>query len=110
MISDDEAAEIQGDHDRVLNAAEDAGFKMSNAVRAKFINLLAEHSAEKVLNAINECVTHGALNLAYLEAVLKGGTRKKPGNAADVHGYEQRDYIGTQDEAVERMMSDSWGT
>ncbi len=100
---DDDLHQIQHDHDLVLTAAEDAGFKMSNDVRAALINLYAEHGAEKVLKAMESCVEHGATNLAYLKAVLSG----KPKKSA---GYSQRSYEGEQEAAMNRMMNDSWGT
>lgn len=103
-----EAADIQREHDQVLEAAQNAGFKSSPAERAGLLNLYAEHGLEKMLSGINECVTHSAPNLAYLGAVLKGTPKKK--NARDVHGYEQRDYSGEQAEAIRRMMSDEWGS
>ena len=90
-LSDDDAHEIQSEQNRVLDAAVDAGFQQSNTVRAKLIALYAENGLDRMLNAINECVTHGAVNLAYLQAVLRGGPRKeKPKvNAQD---FQQRDY------------------
>lgn len=97
-----EAADIQREHDQVLEAAQNAGFKSSPAERAGLLNLYAEHGLEKMLSGINECVTHSAPNLAYLGAVLKGTPKKK--DARDVHGYEQRDYSGEQEKAIERMM------
>lgn len=98
------AAGIQEEHNRVLDAAEDAGFKMSNAVRAGLLNLYAEHGLEKMLQGLESCTRHGAATLAYLEAVLKGTGKKKSGG-----GYEQRDYTGEQAAALARMMSDDWG-
>lgn len=109
MIDDDDAEKIQHDHNTVLDAALNAGFKSSPAERAGLLNLYAVHGLEKMLNGINECVKHSAPNLAYLEAVLKG-TPKKKGDATDVHGYEQRDYSGEQAAAMARMMQDDWGT
>lgn len=100
MVSDSEAREIQQDHDRVLNAAEDAGFKMSNDVRASLIELYAIHGLVKVLDGLKSCVDHGAPNLAYLKAVLKGEPKKAKGN-----GYTQRDLSGAQDEAMARMLA-----
>lgn len=79
-IADDDAREIQNDHDRVLDAAEDAGFKMGNSVRAALIKLYAEHGLQKVLDGIASCVKHGAPNLAYLEACLKDKPKKEGGN------------------------------
>lgn len=105
FIADDAAAGIQKDHDRILDAAQDAGFKGSNSERAGLLNLYAEYGLEKVLAGINKCMTHSAPNLAYLTAILKGTPKitKKTGN------YEQRDYAGEQEQAMERMMSNTWG-
>ena len=107
-ISDDEAIRIQNDHNTILDAAQNAGFKSSNAERAGLLNLYAVHGLDKMLNAINECMKHSAPNLAYLEAVLNG-TGKKKTDARDVHNYDQRDYSNAQSEAIKRMMSDDWG-
>ena len=81
LVDDDEAHAIQIDQDRVLDAAEDAGFKMSNDVRAALIALYADHGLEKVLDGLKSCVDHGAPNLAYLRACMKGG-----GKDAGAHG------------------------
>ena len=81
---------------------------MSNDVRAALIDLYAEHGAEKIRTALKSCVEHAAPNLAYLKAVLSGKP-KKAGNAADIHGYAQRDYSGEQQKALQRMMADTWG-
>ena len=104
----DDLQKIQADHNKVIDAAEDAGFKMSNDVRAALINLYAEYGFQKVLVAMESCVEHGATNLAYLKAVLSGRP-KKAGDAKSVQGYAQRDYSKEQDEALRRMMEDSWG-
>ena len=96
---DDAFHQIQGDHDRLLDAAEDAGFKMSNDVRATLIALYADHGLQKILDGLKSCVDHGAPNLAYLKACLKGEPKKK-----DAQGYAQRDYVGTQEEAMSRMI------
>ena len=104
FISDDDAKKIQSEHDRVLNAAEDAGFKTSNSVRAKLLKLYAVHGLQKVLDGINSCVTHGAPTLAYLEACMKDQPKKtKPSPATQE--YEQRDYSGKDKEALERMLT-----
>ena len=103
MLDDATAAEIQHDHDRVFTAAEDAGFKMSNTVRARLIALYADHGLEKMLAGFNECASHGAPTLAYLEAVLKGTGKKKPQmKVLPAQDFPQRDYSGVQDD----MMSD----
>ena len=93
---DDDLHGIQSDHDRVLTAAEDAGFRMSNDVRAAMIALYADHGLQKVLDGLRSCVEHGAPNLAYLKAVLKGEKKKTP-------AYGQRDNEGAQEEAMENM-------
>lgn len=102
LIGDDAAAEIQNDHNKILDAAQDAGFKSSPAERAGLLNLYAAYGLDKVISGIGECVKHSAPNLAYLEAVLKG-TGKKAAN-----GYDQRDYSGAQAEAMKRMMESDW--
>jgi hypothetical protein len=51
-------------------------------------------------------VKHGAPNLAYLEACLKGGPKKpKAGKTVPAQEYEQRDYAGAQDKARARMIA-----
>ena len=102
FIADDDARMIQTDQNRVLDAAEDAGFKMSNDVRASLINLYADYGVEKVLDAMKACVKHGATNLAYLEAVLKGKPKqKKP--AVIAQDYDQRDYSDIDKELMEEQ-------
>ena len=100
FMADDDAHRIQQEQDKVLDAADDAGFKMSNNVRASLIRLYADHG-QKVIDALGECSRHGAPNLAYLEAVLKGDGKKRKEQKDQ---YEQRDYGGEDDEAVARMM------
>lgn len=102
----DDFHRIQSDHDRVLNAAEDAGFKMSNDVRATLIALYADHGLVKILDGLRSCVDHGAPNLAYLKAVLKGEPRKEKASAKTVPAqqYSQRDYDGEQEAAMRRML------
>lgn len=99
----DDAQAIQKDHDRILDAAEDAGFKMSNDVRATLIALYADNGLNKMLEALRSCVDHGAPNLAYLKAVLKGENKKKVVNAQK---FTQRDYDEVQDEAYKRMIKE----
>jgi hypothetical protein len=102
FISDDEAHRIQDEQNRVLDAAEDAGFLKSNSVRAKLLQLFAVHGLDKMLAAFDSCVKHGAPNLAYLEAVLKGEPKKqKPLVAAQDYG--QRDYSGVVDELADEQ-------
>lgn len=102
----DETKRIAADHNRVLDAAEDAGFQRSNSVRAKLIDLYAEHGLEKVLAGISSCVQHGAVNLAYLEACMKGGPKKKPSKPPlPAQDYEQRDYSGEDEAALDRLIN-----
>ena len=111
VAADDELWEIQSDHDRVINAAEDAGFTMSNDVRASLIALYAEHGLQKILDGLRSCVDHGAPNLAYLKGVLRGEPRKqfdKP-KAVTAQQYGQRDYSNEQEEAMARMLASMRG-
>ena len=106
MIADEDANRIQTEQDKVLDAAEGAGFTKSDAVRAKLLNLYADHGLQKVLDGIDSCVVHGAANIAYLSAVLKGEPKKKPmTRAVSAQAYEQRNYDGEQEEAMKRMVS-----
>ena len=101
FIGDEAAAEIQHEHDLVFTAAEDAGFKMSNTVRARLITLYADNGLDKILTGFNECATHGAPTIAYLEAVLKGTGKKKPQmKVLAAQQYDQRDYSGVQAELM----------
>jgi hypothetical protein len=101
MLDDSTAAEIQHDHDRILTAAEDAGFKMSNTVRARLIALYADHGLEKMLAGFNECATHGAPTIAYLEAVLKGTGKKKPQmKVLPSQDFPQRDYSSVDNDMM----------
>lgn len=103
MIADAEAREIQNDHNRVLDAAEDAGFKMSNDVRTSLIALYATHGLVKVLDGLKSCVEHGAPNLAYLKAVLTGKPRKPKVVAQD---FPQRDYSEVDSEMMDSLASE----
>ena len=107
FLPDSEAAVIQDGHNRVLEAAQDAGFKSSPAERAGLLRLCADYGPEKTVHGIGECVRHSAPTLAYLEAVLKGTGKKKP-PSTDSKTYQQRDYTGEQDTAVTRMMTLDW--
>lgn len=102
FINDDNARAIQGEHDRLMDAADDAGFIRSNSTRAALIRLYAQYGLDRVLEGISSCVKHGAPNLAYLEAVLKGAPKKeKPKVGAQ--NYDQRDYSGVQDDLLRRQ-------
>ena len=97
FIDDDNARAIAEDQNRVLDAAENAGFDRTDAVRAKLLDLFAEHGMQKMLDGIDSCVNHAAPNLAYLKDVLTG-----PKKAKD---FEQRDYSGEQEAAMNRMIA-----
>ena len=104
LMGEDEAQEIQLEQNRVLDAAEDAGFDRSNSVRAGLIQLYAEYGLEKMLEGIKACVDHSAINLAYLRTVLKG--EKKPaktGRVLPAQDFAQRDYSGVEDELMKNL-------
>lgn len=107
FIDDDNAGAISEEQNRVLDAAEDAGFRMSNDVRAALIALYSVHGLQKILDGLKSCVDHGAPNLAYLKAVLKGEPKKPKdtGPKLPAQDYHQRDLSNAQDEAFERMMA-----
>lgn len=104
FMDDEEARKIQDEHNRVFDAAEDAGFKVSNSVRAKLLKLYADYGIEKILAGFDSCVKHGACNLAYLEACMKGGGQKKPTvKALPAQDFTQRDYSGVPDELTKGL-------
>ena len=102
-LSDAEAKEIQGEHNRILDAAEDAGFKMGNSVRAALIRLYSEHGLQKVLDGIDSCVKHGAPNLAYLEACMKDKPKPSGGKVLNAQNFQQRDYSSVDDELKQKL-------
>lgn len=104
FITDAEAQQLQMDQNRVLDAAEDAGFKMSNSVRASLTALFADCGLERMLEGIRSCSEHGAVNLAYLRAVLSGKQREqKQKPKVEAQNYEQRDYADVQTKLVEEQ-------
>ena len=105
---DDDLQGIAREHDKLLSAAESAGFPRTDAVRAKLIALYADHGMEKMLSAIDACVDHGATNIAYLQAVLRGEP-KKPKAQVAAQAYGQRDYSKEQEDAMRRMLSAASG-
>lgn len=105
FIADDAAREIQNEHDRVLDAAQDAGFKVSNSARAQLLRLYAEYGLDKMLAGFDACVKHSAPNIAYLEAVLKGAPRKQKARVA-AQEFEQRDYSGVNDEILSDLAAE----
>ena len=108
--NDADAHAIQHDHDRVIDAAEDAGFKMSNSVRSALISLYADYGLDKMLAGFKSCAEHGVPNLAYLKAVLKGEPRKSPpGKVVSAQQFSQRDYRNEDDAALRHMMEGMTG-
>lgn len=104
-LNDDDAHAIQEEQNRVLNAAEDAGFKMSNDVRASLIALYAENGLEKMLDGLRSCSEHGAANLAYLRAVLRGSPRRRKPQVA-AQDFEQRDYSEVPDQMMNNLANE----
>lgn len=104
LLADEDAHQIAEDHDRILDAAEDAGFKMTNNVRASLIALYADNGLEKVLAGLRSCSEHGATTLAYLRACMKDEPKKVIKPAVPAQAYTQRDYSGEQEEAMRRML------
>lgn len=98
FISDADAHMIQREQDRVLDAAEDAGFKMSNDVRAALIALYADSGLVKVLDGLRSCSEHGVANLAYLRACMKGEPKKKQGKIIPAQDFPQRSYEDVDDQ------------
>lgn len=104
-ITREAAAAIMLDHDKVISAAENAGFARNDATRMILIDLYAQHGLDKVLGAIQECVKYGVSTPAYLEGVLKGAPKKNgKGRALPAQKYTQRGYSGETEEAMERMI------
>ena len=100
FLDEAEANEIQSEQNRVLDAAEDAGFQKSNSVRAGLLKLYADNGLEKVLDGISSCVEHGAPNLAYLKACMTD--KPKPKKNVPAQDFPQRDYSDVN----EQIMSD----
>ena len=104
LIADDDAKQIQSEQNRVLDAAEDAGFQRTNSVRAQLIQLFAEYGLERMLYGIDSCVTHGAPNLAYLRAVLNGNPKQgKPVKVLPAQDFNQRSYEGVNNEIMQQL-------
>lgn len=102
LIAVEDAREIQKEQNRVLDAAEDAGFKMSNDVRAALISLYADSGMSRVLDGIKSCSEHGATNLAYLRAVLKGKPKREK-VLVPAQDFEQRDYSDLPDKQMDEL-------
>lgn len=101
LIDDEDAHRFQAEQNRVLDAADDAGFPKSNSVRAGLIRLYADYGLDRVLKGIESCVRHSAQNLAYLEACLKDKPRKQKDQ-----GFEQRDYSQVPSEQMDELAAE----
>ena len=102
LLSSEDAHEILAEQNRVLDAAEDAGFVKSNSVRARLLALYAQYGLEKMLKAFDSCVVHGAHNLAYLEACLKDTPRKERPKVV-AQDFPQRDYTDIQGQMMANL-------
>ena len=112
FIDVDDAQEIQHEHDRILDAAKDAGFKLTNNEMAALISLYADHG-EKVLDGIRACSEYGVPTLAYLRACMtdrpKDQKEKKPSKVVVAQEYTQRDYSDEDADAFRRMLARGTG-
>ena len=73
---DDDLIRIQQEHDQLLAAAEQAGFRTTDATAARLIDLYAVHGLDKLLAALDACVEQGVSKLSYLRAVLDSKPRE----------------------------------
>ena len=97
LMDESEAQGIADEQAEVLDAAERAGFDRTQAVFDRLVALYADHGKEKMMKGIEQCVVHGAVKLAYLEAVLSGKPKQsKPSKTVVAQEYEQRDYTDLQ--------------
>lgn len=110
FIDDDEAHKLQKDHDRILDAAKDAGFKGSNSENAALLRFYADFGLEKVLEGISACMEHSAPNIAYLGAVLKGSKGKPSGSLSGkilpAQNFQQRDYSDVDEELKAKLAAE----
>ena len=105
LLSSEDAHEILAEQNRVMDAAEDAGFIKSNSVRARLLALYAQYGLEKMLKGFESCVNHSAPNLAYLEACLKDTPRKeKPRVIAQ--DFPQRSYEDYEENAMNALAAE----
>ena len=104
FVPDDEAAGITAEQNLVIDAAEDAGFKMSNDVRASLTALYADNGLQKMIDGLKQCSEYGAPTLAYLKAVLTGKPKRAaPAASVPAQQYGQRNNTNANDAAMENM-------
>lgn len=99
FLDDDDAREILSEQNRVLDAAEDAGFPKSNTVRARLLKLYADYGLEKVLSGLDSCAVHSAPNIAYLEACMSDRPKR-------AKGFDQRDYSNVPNDMMKDLAAE----
>lgn len=82
FVDDDDAVLIAQGHGEVYDKAKACGFDVNTATLDRLTELIADHGADAVLSALDECVEHGARSLAYLRKVLANKKTEYPAKAA----------------------------
>jgi len=100
LLLPEQAHGIIGEQQKILNAAENAGFPRTDIVRAHLIDLYADYGLEKVLKGIDECAIHSASSIAYLKAVLSGSGRRWSTPRVPAQDFAQRDYSDVPNEMI----------
>lgn len=77
FISDEEAAEIQQGTNAVLDEAQRQGFPDTTATMDTINQLVADNSAEEVLECVKIAGESGKPNIRYLKGVVNGRAKEK---------------------------------
>lgn len=77
FISDEEAAEIQQGTNEVLDEAKRQGFPDTTATMETLNQLVADNSAEEVLECVKIAGESGKPNIRYLKGVINGRAKEK---------------------------------
>lgn len=77
FISDEEAAEIQQGTNAVLDEAQRQGFPDTTATMETLNQLVADNSAEEVLECVKIAGESGKPNIRYLKGVINGRAKEK---------------------------------
>lgn len=77
FISDEEAAEIQQGTNEVLDEAKRQGFPDTTATMETLNQLVADNSAEKVLECVKIAGEAGKPNIRYLKGVINGRAKER---------------------------------
>lgn len=77
FISDEEAAEIQQGTNAVLDEAQRQGFSDTTATMETLNQLVADNSAEEVLECVKIAGESGKPNIRYLKGVINGRAKEK---------------------------------